>query len=244
MNAIQATWKYGRFFMGTTLILVSSILMILGSPALPFLVLAAAAITFILDLTLGTDENIYQYDNWEIFYPLQYASQLIGVSAIILFAWMLGAPKDFLGIAAVIQFLTGFDMIAAHANDGFAMFAAAFAISATAGALGSIAIGHELTHRCANPTAVFLGRLGEAFGMHTRFSIRHPYGHHNWVCTPKDPATAKRGENFFAFTLRSIIGQNTQVWELEQHRLRKKASRPGPSRIKYYVAGQWSSQSS
>jgi len=222
MDAIQAIWKYGRFFMGTALILVGGILMILGSPILPYLLLTAGALTFILDLTLGTDENTYQYDNWEIFYPLQYASQLIGVAAIIIFAWMLGVPNDFLGIAAVVQFFTGFDMITAHANDSAGMFAAAFGIAAAAGALGSIAIGHELTHRCANPTAVFLGRLGEAFGMHTRFSIRHPYGHHNWVCTPKDPATAKRGENFFPFTVRSIIGQNQQVWELEQHRLEKK----------------------
>ena len=237
MNAIQATWKYGRFFMGTALILVGGILMILGSPILPYLLLTTGALTFILDLTLGTDENIYQYDNWQIFYPLQYASQLIGIAAIIIFAWMLGVPNDFLGIAATVQFLTGFDMIAAHANDSTGMFVAAFVISAAAGALGSIAIGHELTHRCANPTAVFLGRLGEAFGMHTRFSIRHPYGHHNWVCTPKDPATAKRGENFFPFSVRSIIGQNQQVWELEQHRLEKKGL--GTWSIENYALRGW-----
>ena len=237
MNAIQAIWKYGRFFMGTALILVSGILMILGSPILPYLLLTTGALTFILDLTLGTDENIYRYDNWQIFYPLQYASQLIGIAAIIIFAWMLGVPNDFLGIAATVQFLTGFDMIAAHANDSTGMFVAAFGISAAAGALGSIAIGHELTHRCANPTAVFLGRLGEAFGMHTRFSIRHPYGHHNWVCTPKDPATAKRGENFFPFSVRSIIGQNQQVWELERHRLDKKGL--GTWSIENYALRGW-----
>ena len=222
MEAIKATWKYGRFFMGSALVLISAILMILASPILPYLLLTFVLLTFILDLTLGTDEKTYQYDNWQIFYPLQYASQIIGVITILIFAWMLGTPNDFLGIAAAVQFLTGFDMLAAHADNTTGMYVAGFAISAGAATLGSIAIGHELTHRCANRTAVFLGRLGEAFGMHTRFSIRHPFGHHNWVCTPLDPATARRGENFYSFTLRSIIGQNKQVWELEKQRLEKK----------------------
>ena len=221
MNAISAVWKYGRFFIASIAGIVGTILVIMGVSWLPLLLIGLGVLALVLDLTLGTDEEIYHYDNPEIFYPLQYASQICGVITAIIFAWLLGTPNDFLGIAAGVQALTGFDMLAAHANDTYGMYISAFALAGITAALGSIAIGHELTHRVNNPTAVFLGRVGEAFGMHTRFSIRHPYGHHNWVCTPKDPATAKRGENFYPFAFNSIIGQNIQVWELEKHRLEK-----------------------
>lgn len=221
MNVISAVWKYGRFFLAPILGIVGTLMVIFAVSWLPFLLLGLFFLALVLDLTLGTDENTYHYDNPGIFYPLQYASQISGIFTAIIFAWLLGAPKDFLGIAAGVQALTGFDMIAAHANDTFGMYASAFFLAALAAGIGSIGIGHELTHRVNNSTAVFFGRLGEAFGMHTRFSIRHPYGHHNWVCTPKDPATARRGENFYPFAFRSIVGQNIQVWELEKHRLEK-----------------------
>ena len=221
MNALNAGWKYGRFFIASITGLIGTIMLIFGISWLPFALLGITVLAFVLDLTLGDDEEIYHYDNPGIFYPIQYASQISGVFTALVFAWMLGLPGDFLNISAGVQALTGFDMLAAHANDTFGMYASAFFLAALTAAIGSIAIGHELTHRVNMPVAVFLGRLGEAFGMHTRFSIRHPYGHHNWVCTPKDPATAQRGENFYPFIVRSIIGQNIQVWELEKHRLDK-----------------------
>ena len=221
MNALSVGWKYGRFFLATIAWTVGTVMVIFGFSWLPFLLIGLFVLALYLDLTLGTDEETYHYDNPGIFYPLQYASQISGVFTALIFAWMLGAPNDFLGIAAGVQSLTGFDMLAAHANDTFGMYASAFFLAALSAGIGSIGIGHELTHRVNNPTAVFMGRLGEAFGMHTRFSIRHPYGHHNWVCTPKDPATAQRGDNFYPFAIKSIIGQNVQVWELEKHRLEK-----------------------
>jgi len=226
MDTINVGWKYGRFFIAPITWITGTVLLIFGVTWLPFLLLGLFVLAMVLDLTLGTDEEIYHYDNPKIFYPIQYASQISGVFTALIFAWLLGTPNDFLGIAGGVQALTGFDMLAAHANDTLGMYLSAFFLAAISAGIGSIGIGHELTHRVNNPTAVFMGRLGEAFGMHTRFSIRHPYGHHNWVCTPKDPATAMRGENFYPFVLRSIIGQNVQVWELEKYRLDKMGLSP------------------
>ena len=226
MDTINVGWKYGRFFIAPITWITGTVLLIFGVTWLPFLLLGLFVLAMVLDLTLGTDEEIYHYDNPKIFYPIQYASQISGVFTALIFAWLLGTPNDFLGIAGGVQALTGFDMLAAHANDTLGMYLSAFFLAAISAGIGSIGIGHELTHRVNNPAAVFMGRLGEAFGMHTRFSIRHPYGHHNWVCTPKDPATAMRGENFYPFVLRSIIGQNVQVWELEKYRLDKMGLSP------------------
>ena len=60
----------------------------------------------------------------------------------------------------------------------------------------------------------------------TYFSIKHPYGHHATVGTPADPATAVRGENFYHFAWRSIIGQYRNCWRLEAERCRKIGAAP------------------
>lgn len=230
--SLYPIWKYGRFFIGTYFVLGAIILEILCSPWLATYGLIGISIIFLGDVLLPKDEDVYTYNNPGIFYPIQYASQLIDITAVIMFGWILGATYggnaiaggDFLGISAAINYITGYDMLAAYTTGthaGEVSLFTAFAFAAGAAAQASIAVGHELTHRINNRVAVFFGRLGEAFGMHTRFSIRHPYGHHNWVCTEKDPATAQRGENFYPFIIRSIIGQNIQVWELEKTRLSK-----------------------
>ena len=221
MQALKALWKYGRFFLVTWVLLGGIILMAIGGDALSDYMVTFGLVALLLDLTLGEDYKEYQYDNAQIFYPMQYFSQLVSVASCLMYAWVLGVPNDFLGIAAAVQSLTGYDMLAAHANDTFGFYVAAASVAIIGAAIGSIAVGHELTHRKDMPFANFMGRLGQAFGMHTRFSIRHPYGHHNWVCTPKDPATARRGEHFYPFVVRSIIGQNQQVWQLEAGRLNK-----------------------
>ncbi len=225
--SIYSIWKYGRFFIGTYFILGAIILEIICSPWLAAYGVGVISLLLLGDILLPKDETVYTYDKPEIFYPIQYATQVIDIFAVIMFAWILGATygtSDFLGLSAAIQFLTGYDMLAAYTTGphaGEVSVFTAFAFAAGAAAQASIAVGHELTHRIDNRVAVFFGRLGQAFGMHTRFSIRHPYGHHNWVCTEKDPATAKRGENFYPFAIRSIIGQNKQVWQLEKIRLGK-----------------------
>jgi len=218
-------WKYGRFFIGTYFVLGAIILELMCSPWLGTYGMIGITLIFLGDLFLPTDETAYSYDTPAVFYPLQYASQVIDIFAVLMFAWILGASSgDFLALSAGLEWLTGYDMLAAYNSGphaGEVSVFAALAFAAGAATQASIAVGHELTHRIDNPVAVFFGRLGEAFGMHTRFSIRHPYGHHNWVCTDKDPATAKRGENLYPFIVRSIVGQNVQVWELEKVRLEK-----------------------
>jgi alkane 1-monooxygenase len=53
------------------------------------------------------------------------------------------------------------------------------------------------------------------------FCIEHVHGHHRHVATPADPASARRGENVFAFLLRSITGGLTSAWRIETARVRR-----------------------
>ncbi|HBC57627.1 MAG TPA: hypothetical protein DCZ03_10730, partial [Gammaproteobacteria bacterium] len=117
MQALKALWKYGRFFLVTWVLLGGIILMAIGGDALSDYMVTFGLVALLLDLTLGEDYKEYQYDNAQIFYPMQYFSQLVSVASCLMYAWVLGVPNDFLGIAAAVQSLTGYDMLAAHAND-------------------------------------------------------------------------------------------------------------------------------
>ena len=88
------------------------------------------------------------------------------------------------------------------------------------GAVG-INVAHELGHR-RNKWVRGLGQalLFPSFYMH--FTIEHNKGHHRWMATPKDPATARKGELLYAFWFRSTIGGWFSAWEIEAHRLRNK----------------------
>ena len=72
------------------------------------------------------------------------------------------------------------------------------------GIMGTVA-GHELTHRKKNKLDMFFGNWLLAISWDCAFAIEHVYGHHKNVCLDGDPATAKRGENVYAFILRAII---------------------------------------
>ncbi|HMM45388.1 MAG TPA: alkane 1-monooxygenase [Candidatus Macondimonas sp.] len=224
MDMVKAIWKYGRFFALTWIALISLVLFFVGGQ--PIKVFAVSMFVFVIlsDILLGKDEGIYTYEQAWIFYPLQYIGQVINILTVMMFAWLLGfyvTGNDPFGFGGFVQSLTGYDLLAANAGNTFGVMLSALGLAGVAAANASIVIGHELTHRTENPVAVFMGRIGEAFGMFTLFSIRHPYGHHNLVCTPADPATSIRGENFYHFLIRSTLGQYKMTWDLEKERLNR-----------------------
>jgi alkane 1-monooxygenase len=82
-------------------------------------------------------------------------------------------------------------------------------------------VAHELIHRSSK----FEQSLGRAlllttFYMH--FAIEHVYGHHKHVGTEEDAATARKGETFYRFLVRSVPDQYRSAWEIERKRLKKK----------------------
>jgi alkane 1-monooxygenase len=86
----------------------------------------------------------------------------------------------------------------------------------------SIAAGHEMAHRKKNKFDLFIGNWLLAFSCDCNFAIEHVYGHHKNVCLPEDPASAKRGENIYAFILRAIVNEQISGLELESKRLKRK----------------------
>lgn len=82
-----------------------------------------------------------------------------------------------------------------------------------------IVLAHELIHRRA-PRFHQAGRLLLAGVLYEHFATEHLRGHHRLVATPDDPATARYGEHFLPFLLRTVPAQFRSAWRLEARRLR------------------------
>jgi NAD(P)H-flavin reductase/ferredoxin/fatty-acid desaturase len=129
---------------------------------------------------------------------------------------------DFLGFGALVESVTGFDALAARAATGVGQHVAAFVLTGLMiGMVGTIP-AHELTHRTWDPVSMLVGRWLLAFSFDTVFAIEHVYGHHRYVSTTVDPATAPRGRSVYAHVLISTWKGNRSAWEIEVDRLRKK----------------------
>lgn len=104
----------------------------------------------------------------------------------------------------------------------------------TTGGIG-ITFAHELIHRPGR----FERTLGEALlamVCYMHFAIEHVHGHHRYVGTPRDPATARVGEASYAFILRSVVGGARSACRIEAARLVKQQRRawsPGNRMLRY-----------
>lgn len=78
--------------------------------------------------------------------------------------------------------------------------------------------GHELGHK-HNRVEQWLARLILAVPAYGHFTVEHGRGHHRWVSTPEDHASARMGESIYRFALRELPGGIRRAWQLESQRL-------------------------
>jgi alkane 1-monooxygenase len=102
---------------------------------------------------------------------------------------------------------------------GIWLVAAAISTGINSGS-SAIVVSHEFIHR-KNSFEQFLGRFLLFTAGNMYFFIDHLRVHHKWVGTLKDHATARKGENLYAFFLRSALGQFIGAISLENERLKK-----------------------
>lgn len=88
------------------------------------------------------------------------------------------------------------------------------------GAIG-ITVAHELCHK-GGMLEPLCGRFLMCSVCFGHFHIEHTLGHHKAVATDEDPATARYGENFYAFLPRVVLGEYASALHIEARRLRTK----------------------
>lgn len=83
-------------------------------------------------------------------------------------------------------------------------------------------VAHELGHR--NKFAEkLMAKVLLSSTLFLHFYIEHNRGHHRNVGTPQDPASARRGENLYAFWIRTVCGSFISAWRIvAKERERKK----------------------
>ncbi|MBT3216336.1 MAG: alkane 1-monooxygenase [Candidatus Marinimicrobia bacterium] len=157
--------------------------------------------------------------------PLHLALPVI-VILLLGFAWSTGKGlDDFLSLGLWLGGVTNYDLLSArNGNIGSDYIGALLGVGFLVAGYGTN-VAHELTHRIKDRLAMFEGRWLLAASCNSDFAIEHVYGHHVTVGTEADPATAKRGENVYAFAVRSTFMGHLSAWHLELKRLRTKSIR-------------------
>ncbi len=121
-----------------------------------------------------------------------------------------------------ILFLIFFGLIVV--SDPRITFFTAAALGAAVGMSGGsigITTAHELIHR-QNKYMRGIGVLLLIACCYGHFRIEHIYGHHRNVATKEDPATARRGENFYFYFVRCVFNSIISSWNIEKDILDRK----------------------
>lgn len=131
-------------------------------------------------------------------------------------------PFDLLLVVLVALQLANVALLARMMGQTGAVFSfdtiIAMVVVGSSSGYSGIVVAHELIHR---PSKLWqsLGRLLLASVIYEHFFTEHVRGHHVRVGTPEDPATARFGESFTKFYVRTVPAQFRSAWRLEAARL-------------------------
>jgi alkane 1-monooxygenase len=94
-------------------------------------------------------------------------------------------------------------------------------VGVTTGVFGML-VAHEMAHSSHGgerrlATLMLTGML------YRHFRIAHVHVHHRWAATEQDSATARLGEGFYTFLMRTVPGQFIEAWRFERRRCRGKS---------------------
>lgn len=208
--------KYCAFHLIGLFVLAS----ILMGKSYPTIALLSVLFIYIIgDAISGDDQSTPKFKYKKILiFQLWLALPLLSL-IVFISLWSI-SQTDFLNFGAHLTYLFDYDFIKAKAQTSFGNHISTLILtSLMIGMIGTIT-AHELTHRTWDKISMLLGRWLLAFSFDCAFSIEHVYGHHRYVATIKDPATAPRGRNVYAHIIISTIKGNISAWQIEKQRLK------------------------
>lgn len=220
-TGIAGALDYLKFFLFHGIGLLTAAALVAGGPAIVAGLAAVLAFYVLGDAVCGDDTSVPQYRHPGILTAQLWAA--LPLLALIVFAAVWGSsPGDPLGFGAWVTRWVGFDVLASKAAAGIGHHIASVVLTGLMiGVIGTVT-GHELTHRTWDRVSLTIGRWLLAFSFDTAFSIEHVYGHHRYVSTEQDPATAPRGRNVYLHIVISTIRGNLSAWKIERQRLRRR----------------------
>ncbi len=170
------------------------------------------------DELFGSSRKVYEGVNPLVMNGFLFATLPVLLLLSALYATYLSDFDPF-GLIALADMTFGLDLAARRADTSTGeLIGGALSLGVICGSAG-VNVAHELMHRLHSARDVALSRWLLAFTCDTTFAIEHVFGHHRHVATPRDPASARRGEALFAFLIRSTVGQIKGAFEIEARRL-------------------------
>ena len=219
---VAGFWHYAKFglfhFLG-----LFTIASLLAGGWLTTLGLTGLVSIYVLgDRFGGDDTSTPHYTHPGVLTALTWAALPLVSLVMFTSVWTVCAG-DPLGFGAAVSALTGVDVIAARDATGWLHHLSGMVMTILTVGLVALIPGHELVHRTWDRASLLIGRILYAFAFDAPFSIEHVYGHHRYVSTAHDPATAPRGRSVYAHVVLSTIRGNQSAWRIEAERLRRKA---------------------
>ncbi len=212
---------YLKYFLFHGVGLIAAVAILAGGAWITFGLIAVLVIYLVGDAICGDDTSTPQFKHPGIL-TVQLWLALPLLAFIVFSALWSFSSGDFLGFGAALAQLTGYDLVAARDATFAGHYVSTVLITGLMiGMVGTIP-AHELTHRTWDPISMLVGRWLLAFSFDTIFAIEHVYGHHRYVSTTEDPATAPRGRNVYFHILASTLKGNVSAWKIEQKRLKRK----------------------
>lgn len=119
-------------------------------------------------------------------------------------------PLHFVTLVAVAWFTATHDLT----------YLSVVIMAVTAGAFSGLGINtaHELGHKKTRIEKL-LAKIALTIPAYGHFCVEHNRGHHRFVATPDDPASARMGESIYRFAAREIPGACKRGWRVESERL-------------------------
>jgi NAD(P)H-flavin reductase/ferredoxin/fatty-acid desaturase len=218
---VAGVWDYAKFCMFHALGLYT-VVMLLGGGWVTTVGLAGLVSVYVLgDRFGGDDTSTPHYTRPDVLTGLLWLGLPLMSLVALTSVWTV-SPGDPLGYGALVTALTGYDVLAAKAATGWGHHLSGLILTVLTVGLVALIPGHELIHRTWDRRSLLIGRILYAFALDSVFSIEHVYGHHRYVSTTLDPATAPRGRDVYTHVVLSTIGGNRSAWEIETERLRRR----------------------
>jgi alkane 1-monooxygenase len=93
-------------------------------------------------------------------------------------------------------------------------------VGISSGVLG-INASHEMQHRVNHNFEPILARLTLLSSLYIHWGLEHITGHHRWVATSEDPATARKNQSYYSFWPQTVFGSLKSAWRFEKSRLQR-----------------------
>ncbi|ERP92842.1 hypothetical protein Q666_10260 [Marinobacter sp. ES-1] len=218
-------FHYLKYFLFHIIGLLAAVSLFMGSDWIVYGLTGIFGGYILLDAILGDDTSTPRFKHPGILTAQLWLALPLLSLIVFAFVWQV-SPGDVLGVGEFLTSVTGYDLLASKAEASVLSNVSAVLITGLMiGMIGTIT-GHELTHRTWDPVSMFVGRWLLAFSFDVAFAVEHVYGHHRYVSTTKDPATAPRGRNVYFHIIASTLKGNISALKLEAERLRKMGFSP------------------